>query len=628
MRHMSMMLIAGLPESVASFAERLRLQAKLWLDNGAHDEAAICQGVTTEDAPHVDDVDRRTIVEAQVLRWKVEVVDLGVLDVAHALVVADGEREEGDHHGAAICNVAVEQRIWVRDFHLLRLRVNVVDERIGCLGKVISGANVHVGASGRLGGEVSAGGQVVVTSLWAHDVRDKHVVALGNQVLLRQRQISVSARLIQCLTLHNGCLLVRGDRRANECRSRCLLLPVKGSGLDRGLASVAQLLLPAWVDLIGILLKRQERTLELLVGLGVLDDTIGQADVAKLTRFPSQPSGLALAARGGALLWAILVSEGAAASSEDNVGVVKVLKEGRQAKCIHATRDDWGCLRHALPLLVVVRAIGRIILKHVRDVTVSGVALHLSEAHGADVHTAGADDTRDLRVHEGGVTTLRLWAGHGTVASTVVVQELLWEVAAAACYRSAASDVAVNEQRRVLAERAEHGNDELATGNHLGWIVSSDVGGEELRHTSLLDARTHGLHDLRDALRHLAENLVALGLIVLDEIATLPESVASFAERLRLQAKLWLDDGAHDKTTVGQRVAAKDTPHVNDVDRWAVVQAQVFWWEVEVVDLCVLNVAHALVVADGEREKGDHHGPAISDVAIEQRIRVRNLHLL
>ena len=39
----------------------------------------------------------------------VEVDHLGVLDVAHALVVADGQRQEGDEHEAAVEHVAIEE---------------------------------------------------------------------------------------------------------------------------------------------------------------------------------------------------------------------------------------------------------------------------------------------------------------------------------------------------------------------------------------------------------------------------------------------------------------------------------------------------------------------------------------
>ena len=64
------------------------------------------------------------------------------------------------------------------------------------------------------------------------------------------------------------------------------------------------------------------------------------------------------------------------------------------------------------------------------------------------------------------------------------------------------------------------------------------------------------------ALIHLAKTLVALGLIILDEVTTLPEEVKCLTERL--QSKLWLDEGADHQTTVG-RAAAEDSPqHVHN----------------------------------------------------------------
>ena len=67
-----------------------------------------------------------------------------------------------------------------------------------------------------------------------------------------------------------------------------------------------------------------------------------------------------------------------------------------------------------------------------------------------------------------------------------------------------------------------------------------------------------------NAFVHLADNLVAMRLIVLDEIFFLPEGVSRLAERLRLQTHLWLDDRANDEATIRQKAAAH-TPHIQDV---------------------------------------------------------------
>ena len=250
------------------------------------------------------------------------------------------------------------------------------------------------------------------------------------------------------------------------------------------------------------------------MGLSELDDAIAQADVAVLSGLPGLPGLLALSAGDGTRLGSVLVAEGATAGSEDHVGVAQVLEEGRQAESIHATRDDGSGLLHALPLLVVVGAIGLIVLKHEGDVLVGGIALHLAEAHGAGVDAGGTDNSGDLGVHEGGVAALRLGAGHGSVSGSVVVQELLGEVAARAGHGGASCDVSIHQECAVLGQRSELGEAVLAAGDHLVRIIRGDVGREQLAHTGLLDAGSHGLHDLGDALVHLAEHLVALRLIL------------------------------------------------------------------------------------------------------------------
>merc|ERR1711977_328433 len=104
--------------------------------------------------------------------------------------------------------------------------------------------------------------------------------------------------------------------------------------------------------------------------------------------------------------------------------MAQVLEECWQSQGVHASRDDGSCLRHALPLLVVVWAIGLIILKHEGNVLVAGITLHLTKAHGSDVDATGTNDAGDLGVHKRGVSTLSLGACHCTVSGTVVVQEL------------------------------------------------------------------------------------------------------------------------------------------------------------------------------------------------------------
>ena len=94
------------------------------------------------------------------------------------------------------------------------------------------------------------------------------------------------------------------------------------------------------------------------------------------------PRLLALTARVSALLGSILVAEGTAAGCHNDVGVAQILEERWQSQGIHSARDDGRRLRHALPLLVVIRAIRLFFLQHERDV--------LSEAHGSNMDASGA----------------------------------------------------------------------------------------------------------------------------------------------------------------------------------------------------------------------------------------------
>jgi hypothetical protein len=67
--------------------------------------------------------------------------------------------------------------------------------------------------------------------------------------------------------------------------------------------------------------------------------------------------------------------------------------------------------------------------------------------------TAGTLDAGELRVHEGRVVVLRLRARLGTVAGTVVVQELPREVTAGNGYRGATGHVSVDEEGATLPKR-------------------------------------------------------------------------------------------------------------------------------------------------------------------------------
>ncbi len=89
---------------------------------------------------------------------------------------------------------------------------------------------------------------------------------------------------------------------------------------------------------------------------------------------------------------------------------------------------------------------------------------------------------------------------------------------------------------------------------------------EELSAAGLLDDSTHRLHHLRNAFLHLADDLVALWLVILDEVTSQQECVASLTERLWPQTESRLDDGADNKATV-RSASPKDAPRVLQVGR-------------------------------------------------------------
>ena len=144
--------------------------------------------------------------------------------------------------------------------------------------------------------------------------------------------------------------------------------------------------------------------------------------------------------------------------------------------------------------------------------------------------------------------------------------------------------------------------------------------------SSLLDSSSHGLHHFRNALIHLAKNLVALWLVILDEVTSLPECVACFTKWFWLKAQLRLDDSAHHQTTI-VGASAQNAPHVDYVAGWSIKQPQVGRREVDVIDLAILNISHALIVANAKRQNGTHHGTAIDNVSVEQQCWVCDLHL-
>merc|ERR1719412_505342 len=172
---------------------------------------------------------------------------------------------------------------------------------------------------------------------------------------------------------------------------RCLLLPIKGRCLHRRFASVTQLLLPPWIDLVRIFLESEEGSLDFFMGLGILHHTIRQWNISVGTCLPQLPSLFTLPTGHSALFRTIFVAEGSSSRRQNDIGMSQVLKECREPQRIHAARDNGRGLDHALPLLLVVGSISYVILKHVCNELVRSVTLHLAEAHRSDVNAAGTD---------------------------------------------------------------------------------------------------------------------------------------------------------------------------------------------------------------------------------------------
>mmetsp|Transcript_27232 Transcript_27232/g.67919 ORF Transcript_27232/g.67919 Transcript_27232/m.67919 type:complete len:394 (+) Transcript_27232:835-2016(+) len=220
----------------------------------------------------------------------------------------------------------------------------------------------------------------------------------------------------------------------------------------------------------------------------------------------------------------------------------------------------------------------------------------------------------------------------------MVVQPLTGEVAARCRHGRGASHETVHQESALLRQVIKLTEDVFAACDHLIGVVGGDVGGEEHAAAGLSHCPLERLDHHGDDLPHRAEGLVALRLIVLEEVATEPELVGGLSELLGPQSELGLDDGADDEAAVpvglarggvvGDGLAAHDLPHVTDVHRGAVEQTHEVRGEPDVHDLAVLDVTHTLVVADDESEDGAEHRPSVSDVAVEELDGVGDLHEL
>ena len=212
------------------------------------------------------------------------------------------------------------------------------------------------------------------------------------------------------------------------------------------------------------------------------------------------------------------------------------------------------------------------------------------------------------------------------MAGTVVVQVLVGVLTAGSGNHAGAANEAVHQECHLVGIGAKGFQDEIGARAHLIVVVSGDVGGENLGLAGFVLGALHRVVHQRVNLLRRAEHLVALGFVVLDEVATQPELVSGVGERLRTQTQLGLDDGAGNVATVFHRTI-QNAPQVGDVLGRAIEQLDCALGEIDVVNLAVLDIAHALVVTDNQGQHGDNHHAAVGDVAVEQVDRIRNAHI-
>jgi len=123
-----------------------------------------------------------------------------VLDVAHALIVADHQGEEGNDHHPTVGDVAVEEVERIGDAHLFAGFVDQIDQGIDAAGEIVGGTHLDVGPGGRLCGEMRGSLQVVVAGLGLHPVGHQNMLAATDQLVFPEAEVGVTIRLVHaCL---------------------------------------------------------------------------------------------------------------------------------------------------------------------------------------------------------------------------------------------------------------------------------------------------------------------------------------------------------------------------------------------------------------------------------------------
>lgn len=91
------------------------------------------------------------VEEPQIGGQHVKIVHFRVFDIAHTLMVADGKGENACQHRAPVNDIALEDLDRIGDFHQLLGRVDLINQRIHAKGKIVGGADLHIGAGRAFG---------------------------------------------------------------------------------------------------------------------------------------------------------------------------------------------------------------------------------------------------------------------------------------------------------------------------------------------------------------------------------------------------------------------------------------------------------------------------------------------
>jgi len=190
--------VATQPEVVASVGKRARTEPEFGLDDRADNKAAVHMG-PAEHLPEIGDRRSGPVEQAQIIRRYIEIMNFGVFNVAHALVVAYRQGQEGRDHRASVSDVAVEQLYRVGQLDEFLALVRLVNQGVHATRKIIGRGNFDIGAGRRLCCKVGGRFNEIAEALfWLHVVSNQHMAAAADQFVLGQIQIYISIGLVQC----------------------------------------------------------------------------------------------------------------------------------------------------------------------------------------------------------------------------------------------------------------------------------------------------------------------------------------------------------------------------------------------------------------------------------------------